>query len=73
MAAYIIFKLPAGYNFEDIQSFEFKATSKSGDELISQDCVPIVSNEQTSLLVKKADCEDRVCQAPCIELSTSVL
>ena len=72
MAGYIIFKLPAGHSFEDIQKFEFKATLKSGGELTHNEFDHMITNaERTSIVVETTDPEDRkLYQAPCIELST---
>lgn len=81
MARYVMIKLPASYNFEDIRHFEFKATSKSGDEMINQDefdyvTVSNVSEKQSSLVSGHGNIEEEIitCTAvyrvPCIELST---
>jgi len=70
-------KLPDSYNFEDIQRFEFKATSKSGDELINQNVFNYVTvsdavSEERTVHEKDEDREiaTAVYRVPCIELST---
>lgn len=75
MARHIIVKLPPGYSFEDIQNFEFKATSKSGNELISSNgfVYVTVSKEGSSPVVAEnagPENQETACRVPCIEMST---
>ena len=69
MARYLLVKLPVGHSSEDIQNFEFKATFKSGGELISHNEFNYTNAEQSSIV--PTETEDReIVRVPCVELST---